>query len=28
MIRAFRRAGVDLQKEVHEDKVANFRGIP
>ena len=28
MIRAFRNAGVDLQKEVHEDMAANFSAYP
>src|SRR5690606_6598201 len=28
VIRAFRNAGVDLQKEVHEDMRANFRAYP
>jgi len=28
VIRAFRRAGVDLQKEVHEDMAANFSLYP
>lgn len=28
IIRAFRRAGVDLQKEVHEDMSANFAAYP
>ena len=28
VIRAFRKAGVDLQKEVHEDMVANFASYP
>jgi uncharacterized protein YijF (DUF1287 family) len=28
VIRAFRRAGVDLQKEVHEDMAANFSAYP
>ena len=28
VIRAFRRAGVDLQKEVHEDMAANFALYP
>lgn len=28
VIRAFRRAGIDLQKEVHEDMRANFREYP
>lgn len=28
VIRAFRRAGVDLQKLVHEDMKANFRAYP
>ena len=28
VIRAFRRAGVDLQKEVHEDMQANFTAYP
>jgi len=28
VIRAFRKAGVDLQKEVHEDMVANFAAYP
>jgi uncharacterized protein YijF (DUF1287 family) len=28
VIRAFRKAGVDLQKEVHEDMVANFSTYP
>jgi uncharacterized protein len=28
VIRAFRRAGVDLQKEVHEDMRANFTAYP
>lgn len=28
VIRAFRNAGVDLQKEVHEDMLANFRLYP
>jgi uncharacterized protein len=28
VVRAFRRAGVDLQKEVHEDMRANFRAYP
>ena len=28
VIRAFRRAGVDLQKEVHEDMAANFAVYP
>jgi uncharacterized protein len=28
VIRAFRRAGVDLQKEIHEDMRANFRSYP
>lgn len=28
VIRAFRRAGVDLQKEVHEDMRANFAAYP
>jgi uncharacterized protein YijF (DUF1287 family) len=28
VIRAFRKAGVDLQKEVHEDMAANFGSYP
>lgn len=28
VIRAFRKAGVDLQKEVHEDMAANFDAYP
>jgi uncharacterized protein YijF (DUF1287 family) len=28
VIRAYRAVGVDLQKEVHEDMVANFSGYP
>jgi uncharacterized protein YijF (DUF1287 family) len=28
VIRAFRKAGVDLQKEVHEDMAANFAAYP
>jgi uncharacterized protein len=28
VIRAFRKAGVDLQKEVHEDMAANFSAYP
>jgi len=28
VIRAFRKAGVDLQKEVHEDMAANFGAYP
>lgn len=28
VIRSFRHAGVDLQKEVHEDMAANFRAYP
>ena len=28
VIRAFRRAGVDLQKEIHEDMVSNFAVYP
>jgi uncharacterized protein YijF (DUF1287 family) len=28
VIRAFRKAGVDLQKEVHEDMAANFNAYP
>jgi uncharacterized protein len=28
VIRAFRRAGVDLQKEIHEDMVNNFAAYP
>lgn len=28
VVRAFRRAGVDLQKEVHEDMTANFAAYP
>lgn len=28
VIRAYRAVGVDLQKEVHEDMVANFRAYP
>jgi len=28
VIRSMRRAGVDLQKEVHEDMAANFRAYP
>lgn len=28
VIRAYRRLGVDLQKEVHEDMAANFRKYP
>jgi uncharacterized protein YijF (DUF1287 family) len=28
VIRAFRKAGVDLQKEVHEDMTANFAAYP
>ena len=28
IIRAFRRAGVDLQKEVHEDMAGNFAAYP
>ena len=28
IIRAFRKAGVDLQKEVHEDMAANFSAYP
>jgi uncharacterized protein YijF (DUF1287 family) len=28
VIRAFRKAGVDLQKEVHEDMAANFPSYP
>ena len=28
IIRAYRKAGVDLQKEVHEDMVSNFREYP
>ena len=28
VVRAFRKAGVDLQKEVHEDMKANFRSYP
>lgn len=28
LIRAFRKAGVDLQKEVHEDMAANFPAYP
>lgn len=28
VIRAFRGAGIDLQKEVHEDMSANFAGYP
>lgn len=28
VIRAFRKAGVDLQKEVHEDMAANFASYP
>jgi uncharacterized protein YijF (DUF1287 family) len=28
IIRAFRKAGVDLQKEVHEDMLANFSAYP
>lgn len=28
VIRAFRNAGVDLQKEVHEDMAANFSAYP
>ena len=28
VIRAFRKAGVDLQKEVHEDMAANFPAYP
>ena len=28
VIRAFRKAGVDLQKEVHEDMMANFSAYP
>lgn len=28
IIRAFRKVGIDLQKEVHEDMVANFEAYP
>ncbi len=28
VVRAFRKAGVDLQKEVHEDMKSNFSGYP
>jgi len=28
VIRAFRKAGIDLQKEVHEDMAANFSAYP
>lgn len=28
LVRAFRKAGVDLQKEVHEDMTANFSAYP
>jgi len=28
VIRAYRRLGIDLQKEVHEDMVANFSAYP
>ena len=28
VVRAFRNAGVDLQKEVHEDMAANFAAYP
>ena len=28
IIRSFRRAGIDLQKEVHEDMAANFAAYP
>ena len=28
VIRAFRKAGIDLQKEVHEDMLANFSAYP
>ncbi len=28
VVRAFRRTGIDLQKEVHEDMAANFRAYP
>lgn len=28
IVRAFRRTGIDLQKEIHEDMSANFRAYP